>query len=42
MTPPDVISQITLSIPLYALFELGVLLSWLAEKKKKKELAAAG
>ena len=26
---------ITLAIPLYALFELGILLSWLAERKKK-------
>jgi len=34
-TPPDVISQITLAIPLYALFELGILLSWFAERKKK-------
>ena len=39
-TPPDVISQITLAIPLYALFELGILLSWLAERKKKKQEAA--
>ncbi len=39
-TPPDVISQITLAIPLYALFELGILLSWLAERKKKLEDAA--
>jgi sec-independent protein translocase protein TatC len=36
-TPPDVISQITLAVPLYALFELGILLSWLAERKKKSE-----
>jgi len=36
-TPPDVISQITLAIPLYALFELGILLGWLAERKKKSE-----
>ena len=34
-TPPDVISQITLAVPLYALFELGLLLSWLADLKKK-------
>lgn len=39
-TPPDVISQITLAIPLYALFELGILLSWFAERKKKSEDAA--
>ena len=36
-TPPDVISQITLAVPLYALFELGILLGWLAEQKKKSE-----
>jgi len=35
-TPPDVISQVTLAIPLYALFELGILLSYLAELKKRK------
>ena len=29
-TPPDVISQITLAIPLYLLFELGILLSYFA------------
>lgn len=39
-TPPDVISQITLAIPLYALFELGILLSWIAERKKKSKDAA--
>ena len=36
-TPPDVISQITLAVPLYALFELGILLSWFAERKRKLE-----
>ncbi|MBC8472859.1 MAG: twin-arginine translocase subunit TatC [Planctomycetes bacterium] len=34
-TPPDVISQITLAIPLYALFEMGILMSWFAERRKK-------
>jgi sec-independent protein translocase protein TatC len=34
VTPPDVISQITLAMPLYVLFELGILLSWSAERKK--------
>ena len=33
-TPPDVVSQITLAIPLYLLFELGILLSYLAGRKK--------
>lgn len=36
-TPPDVISQVTLAIPLYALFELGILMSWFAERKKKSQ-----
>ena len=34
-TPPDPVSQVTLAVPLYALFELGILLSWLSERKKK-------
>jgi sec-independent protein translocase protein TatC len=33
-TPPDVISQVTLAIPLYALFELGILISCVAERKR--------
>lgn len=33
-TPPDVVSQITLAIPLYLLFELGILLSYIAGWKK--------
>jgi len=34
-TPPDVVSQVTLAIPLYLLFELGILLSYFAERGKK-------
>jgi sec-independent protein translocase protein TatC len=36
-TPPDVVSQITLAIPLYALFELGILLCYLAGRKKRAD-----
>ncbi len=36
VTPPDVVSQVTLAVPLYLLFELGILLSYLAGRKKKK------
>ncbi len=32
-TPPDVISQITLALPLYALFELGIVLCRIKRKK---------
>ena len=39
-TPPDVISQITLAVPLYLLFELGILMSWLASRKRKSQDAA--
>lgn len=34
-TPPDVVSQVALAIPLYFLFELGIILCWFAERKKK-------
>jgi sec-independent protein translocase protein TatC len=34
VTPPDVVSQITLALPLYALFELGIVLSAIAGGKK--------
>ncbi len=36
-TPPDVISQVTLAVPLYLLFELGILLSWFAGRKKRSQ-----
>ena len=35
VTPPDVISQITLGVPPYLLFELGILLSYIASRRKK-------
>ena len=37
LTPPDVISQIALGIPLYALFELGVQVSRFAAPKKSQD-----
>lgn len=36
-TPPDPISQVTLAIPLYLLFEMGILLSVFAERKRKSQ-----
>jgi sec-independent protein translocase protein TatC len=36
-TPPDVVSQITLGIPLYFLFELGILLSYFSERRKRAQ-----
>ncbi len=35
LTPPDVVSQIVLTIPLYSLFELGILIASRVEKKKE-------
>lgn len=44
VTPPDVVSQVTLALPLYALYELGMFLAFLsnskAEKKRKQESAS--
>jgi sec-independent protein translocase protein TatC len=40
-TPPDVISMLALLIPLYCLFEAGVVLSIFAEKKAQRKKAEA-
>ncbi|MDI6450831.1 twin-arginine translocase subunit TatC [Anaerobaca lacustris] len=37
VTPPDVISQVTLAVPLYGLYELGMLLARLSIKKAEKK-----
>ncbi len=37
VTPPDVISQITLAVPLYLLFEIGILLSYFASRRKTED-----
>lgn len=34
-TPPDWVSQVTLAVPLYLLFEFGILLSYFAGRKKR-------
>jgi len=36
-TPPDVISQVTLAVPLYILFELGILLSYISSRRRKSQ-----
>jgi sec-independent protein translocase protein TatC len=35
VTPPDVISQITLGLPLYLLYELGILLCKLIPRRER-------
>lgn len=37
VTPPDVVSQITLSVPLYLLFELGIILSSISNSRRNKK-----
>lgn len=36
VTPPDIVSQVILTIPLYMLFEMGVFITKRVEKQKKK------
>lgn len=36
VTPPDIVSQVILTIPLYMLFELGVIITKRVEKQKKQ------
>jgi sec-independent protein translocase protein TatC len=40
-TPPDVVSMVALLIPLYGLFELGIILGWLAERRTKRKAQEA-
>jgi sec-independent protein translocase protein TatC len=40
-TPPDVMSQILLAIPLYLLYELGIILATLLMKQSAQKTAAA-
>jgi sec-independent protein translocase protein TatC len=39
LTPPDVVSQMILFVPLYLLYELGMLLTFIMYKMKPKEIA---
>lgn len=38
LTPPDVMSQISLAVPMWLLFEIGVYIGLMIEKKKAREL----
>jgi sec-independent protein translocase protein TatC len=41
LTPPDAVSQILVSVPLYALFEVGILLCALGERRRNAAAAVA-
>ena len=40
LTPPDVVTQIAMAVPLYILFEITALIAWYWERKEKKLKAA--
>jgi sec-independent protein translocase protein TatC len=40
LTPPDVISQVLLGIPMLALFEIGIILSGLFVKKAENKTSS--
>ena len=40
LTPPDVVSQLMLGIPLILLYEVSLAIMWFTERKKSKEIAA--
>ena len=40
LTPPDVISQTLLAVPVYLLYEVGILMAKLTVNKKKAEASA--
>ena len=39
LTPPDVITQVLLAVPLYGLYEFGIIVSRFFEDPKNRELA---
>ncbi len=40
LTPPDIMSQVLLAVPLYLLYELSILAIWFTEKKRKRAAVA--
>jgi sec-independent protein translocase protein TatC len=40
LTPPDVITQCMMAVPLILLYEIGILVSVMARKKKEEKLKA--
>ena len=39
LTPPDVVSQLMLGIPLILLYEVSLLIMWFTDRRKRKEIA---
>ena len=40
LTPPDVVSQLMLAVPLVLLYELALVAMWFTERKRQSEEAA--
>ncbi|NCN85221.1 MAG: twin-arginine translocase subunit TatC [Sphingomonadales bacterium] len=41
LTPPDVVSQLMLGIPLILLYEVSLLIMWFTDRKKKREIVSS-
>ena len=41
LTPPDVVSQLMLGIPLILLYEVSLLIMWFTDRRKKSETASS-
>jgi sec-independent protein translocase protein TatC len=42
LTPPDVLSQLMLAVPLIALYEFSLIAIWFTERRRKRDAAQAG
>jgi len=40
LTPPDVVSQLMLAVPLLALYEITIIAIWFTDRKRAKDMAA--
>ena len=40
LTPPDVVSQLMLGIPLVLLYESSLVIMWFTERRKKREIVS--
>ncbi len=41
LTPPDIMSQVLLAVPLYLLYEFSIIAIWFTERRRSREAAAA-
>jgi sec-independent protein translocase protein TatC len=41
LTPPDIMSQVLLAVPLYLLYEFSIIAIWFTQRKRAREAAVA-